>query len=154
MSSRDMPDEAQGCFLVLAATLAFILSTFFTWQELRYRVWGEAVAGTLDEIEEVRGVRNRGWRVIFRFRDKNQQEIVRREFIPLSWTPPAGKDVVVHYIAGTDPFEVRLAGTENRIAPLFFGGTLLFLFVTLGKYYLEARRALATHSPKGWSPRQ
>lgn len=150
MSSRDMPEEGQGCFLVVFATIVFLVSTVFTWQEIRFALWGRTAQGTIDEIEEVRRLRNSGWRVVYRFRDHQQQEIVIRDFVRLSWQPPAGQDVVVHYLS-SDSKEARMAGMENRIAPLIVGGTLLFLFITLARYYREARRAVTMKAPPSWS---
>lgn len=156
-----MDDDTESWKFVagLVAVLAFVASTFFAWQELKYAVAGKTATATVEQVTDISvgrrrtvGLRHYDRNVHYHFRDTDGNDRRDVDWVPLNWLPPPGGTVTVQYLGDRS----RLAGNRNVVGLLLFftsgavvlGGGFLFW-----RHVREATRPKAT-APKPAVPRR
>jgi hypothetical protein len=148
----DEENEVWKFIAGIVAIIAFVISTFYAWMELKYATAGKTAQGTIDRVTDMYSVRRRtagqrGRTVHYHFRDASGE--VRRDSdgVPLDWVrPPSGK-VTIEYLDDTS----RLAGNRKTGALVVFFGSLAMLGVggfLFWRHVREATRPSAPAPPK------
>lgn len=135
----DHDEEFQKFKWILFAGVAFVVSAFVSWKELRFAVWSATAEATVTGTFEVRGGRRSSPKtaVEYTFTDEVGTQRSERDDIPISW--PAPLDVViVQYFPGVEDSS-RIKGNSNPVAVVFFVCCSGWLGFSLFKLYREAQ---------------
>ncbi len=113
-----MGDEMQKVKWILAAGFVFLVSAFFSFNELRYLIWGKTVETRVQEKRIVENTSRRGGkveqlRVAYQFEDAGNRRS-EYDMLPTDWPVPDEGNIAVQYIPG-DPGSSRLAGHWSRM---------------------------------------
>lgn len=145
----DHNDESFRAGVWVVAIVAFIASTWYSWQELNYMASGQVATASITRVIEVerRGRRGARWselQVHYTFAETDgskRDEYVTRD---LDWTPPAAAAggapaIDVQYIPGKRG-RSRFDGEHNALSLLFFFGSLAFVLVKSVLFFIEFNR--------------
>lgn len=141
----DDENEVQKFKWLLIAILAFGISGWYSWTELRYATWGKTVDAEIVRMHETTRRSRRGitstWLVIdYQFSEPGASVRSESDEVPNDNPRPEGGKVAVEYVPGK-PGMSRLAGHRNVIAVVIFGLTLLWLAYQGFQLFREAREA-------------
>lgn len=144
-----MDEEAELVKLkwLIFAGLAFLVSSFFAWTELRYALWSRTTEAEVVDVFETETIGRRGRRipvlaVEYRFTDEAGVPRFERDEVARGWQPPANRRVAIEYFPGENGGS-RLAGNRNWRSLVVFFGTLAVLAFAGWKLWREAREAVA-----------
>lgn len=140
----DTDNETAKFKLILIAAIAFIVSTFFAFQELKYATGGKTTDGIIERLGEARGRRGRTVAVVhYRFRD--EAGTIRKDSsrIGRGFNGGEGDKVRVEYLED----ESRLAGDRNTGALVIFFGSLAALVVGGLLFFRHVREATRPSKP-------
>jgi len=152
-----------GCFVMIVAPVLFVVSSWYSWEELWYAARGQTTEATVNEVREVRNPRRsplfrRGsgamhYGVKYTFTDSaTGEDRTERDEIPRSWDKPEGT-VQVEYLAES-PGWSRLAGNRNYFSVVFFVVGSAALIVSGVLLVREARQAVAeSEAHEAWRRR-
>ena len=148
----DEENEAWKFIAGIVDVIAFIVSTFFAWMELKYATGGKTAQGTVDRVVDAYArVRRRtgqhGRTVYYHFRDASGKLRQGSDGVPLDWIRPPNGVVKVEYLQDTS----RLAGNRNvGMLVLFFGslGAVAVGGFLFWRHVREATRPSAPVPPK------
>lgn len=143
-----MGDEMQKVKWILAAGFVFLVSAFFSFNELRYLIWGKTVETRVQEKRIVENTSRRGGkveqlRVAYQFEDAGNRRS-EYDMLPTDWPVPDEGNIAVQYIPG-DPGSSRLAGHWSRMWVVIF---LLSIAALAFFIYRLAREANEPIRPK------
>jgi hypothetical protein len=147
----DEERELAGCKTVLAISALFLFSTYYSWHEFRYMLWGDTAEAQVTRTFETEEFRRRGRRVKrlaveYSFTDSsNQQTRNERDDVGLDW-PIDGETVLVQYIPG-EPDASRLSGHRSLLSVLFFFGCLIAVAAFVYKMHREVNSPPARRPP-------
>ena len=140
-------DEEAGKFkLMLFVLIAFIVSTFFAYMELKYSTGGRTAEATVDRVAERAGRRRTTRTVYYHYRDTEGNLRNGSDDVDPNWFPPDDGKVMVQYLADTS----RLAGKRNTFALVVFFGSLAAMLVGGFLFWRHVREATRP-SPKPYS---
>ena len=138
-------DEFQRLKLLLIAVVAFAISGWFSWVELKYKVWGAEAEATVDAATPVERRGRRGRRipkldVSFHYTDESTQRSTSHRFdVSQDSNISHGDQFLVQYLPGVEN-SARQGGSIFPI--LFFGGSILFMGWSLFSMAREANQPL------------
>lgn len=138
--------------LAMLAVVVFLISGWYSFQEMRYAVWGRTVEGTVTQVEHRQervyrrrwGSRTRHFTAVtvqFLGVDNTVQSGEFRESGAHAIRPQ--QQLKVQYIPG-DYHMVRLSGEQNWFAIIFFFGGLIAMVGTIVWVGMEANRPYAS----------
>lgn len=137
----DEEQELAGCKTVLVVSVLFLFSTYYSWHEFRYMIWGDTVEAQITRSFETEEFRRRGRRVKklaveYSFVDSaSQQTRNERDDVDPDW-PIGGETILVQYIPG-EPDASRLSGHRSLLSVLFFFGSLIAVAAFVYKMHRE-----------------
>ncbi len=121
-------DEMKQVKFYLGLCVFFLMSMWYSWQEVKYAVWGETSSATVTEVREASSGR-RGRRVLqvsFRYSDADGHSVSEAQMLPLSTVLSEGEEITVEYLPGAED-SARVEGTANLFAVYIFLGSLLVM---------------------------
>jgi hypothetical protein len=115
----DQDEELAKFKWILIAAIAFLVSSYFSYRELKYAVWGATAEATVTRAAETTEMGRRGRRrpmlvVEYTFSDGSTGQRSERDRVPIDWPVPEGT-VTVQYLPGVAGAS-RLAGHSNKFA--------------------------------------
>ena len=147
----DVQNERAGCLAVLAVSVLFILSTFYSWHEFRYALWGETIEARVTRAFETVELTGRGRRieklaVLYSFVDPSNNEVrSERDNVNRDWPAP-GETALVQYIPG-EPGRSRLSGHRHMLSVVFFFACVVALAAFVYRMHREVSRSPARRVP-------
>ena len=140
----DTEDETTKLKFLLFTILAFLVSGFFAYMELKYATGGKTAEATVDRIGETRGRRGRTTTVAY-YHYRDEAGNLRNGSAPLDrdFSPSAGDTIAVEYLDDTS----RPAGQRNTVALVVFFGCLLALAVGGFLFWRHVREATRPAKP-------
>lgn len=126
-------DDVKKVRIALGVFIAFVLSAFFAFEELRYTIWGRTVQAQLLEVRNTRDIGGRGrtepaLAFDYSFDDGELGRRTEKDMVPPDWARPEGNSIAVQYIPGEKDAS-RLAGHRHIGSVVIFGACLLALAV-------------------------
>lgn len=106
---------------ILLASIVLLISTAYSWWELKYRIWGRTAQASISRAYETRSTSRRGkprLAVEYTFTDLKSGSRNERDDVRINW-PLSGDEVLVEYIPGVDNSS-RLLGNSNQLAVWIF----------------------------------
>ena len=146
----DHREEVAKFKWLLFAGIAFLLSAYFSWHELKYAVWGATAEATIVRTFETTEAGRRGTRrhiriVEYNFANEDGARRRERDDVSLDWTVPDDK-VTVQYLPGVEGSS-RIKGNSNMLAVWIFLGCLAWLGFAGYRLYRQAGKAVGGKSP-------
>lgn len=122
----DVEEETWKFKAMLAVLLAFIVSAFFAYVELKYATAGKTTNGTVDRVTNFATRRGYTRTVYYNYRDatgnlRHGSDTLGR----LDDVPDSGDTIVIDYLSDAS----RLHGHRNGGALMIFFGSLIALIV-------------------------
>jgi hypothetical protein len=139
----DEEDELKKFKWLLFATLAFLISTYYSWREFKFFAWGETAEATVTNTFETQsGNRRRTplMAVEYSFTDSSTGPRSERDDVAVDWQLE-GSTVMVQYLPGVADSS-RLLGHSNTLPVWVFFGCLGWLGYNGFKVYREASEAV------------
>ena len=139
----DDDDEIKKFKWLLFATVAFLISTYFSWQEFKFFVWGKTAEATITNTFDTKsgGRRSRPMLAVeYSFSDSATGPRNERDDVPIDW-PISGGTATVQYLPGVADSS-RLLGHSSTIPVWIFVGCLGWLGYNGFKLYKEANEAV------------
>ena len=123
--------EVRKFKLLPVVVLAFLASAYFSFNEMRYAVWGKAITAKLVNVHQASGSRGRQ-RIIVEYEYVDGQGTVRRERDDLSRSAhiPVSEIVEIQYVPGVEDSS-RLRTSANWYAVYIFLAMLVALIAAL-----------------------
>ena len=140
----DTENETAKFKFLLFALVAFLVSGFFAYQELKYSTSGKTAQGTVDRIGEVRGRRGRTTTVAY-YHYRDEAGNLRNGSSPLEndFSPSVGDTIAVQYLADTS----RREGERNTGSVIVFFACLIALGVGGFLFFRHVREATRPATP-------
>ena len=140
----DAEEETVKFKFMLIALVAFVVSGFFAYMELKYATGGKAAQATVDRVGEVPGRRGRTTTVAY-YHYRDDAGNLRHGSAPLDgdFSASPGDTVAVQYLADTS----RLAGQRNTFALVVFFGCLAALVIGGALFWRHVRQATRPATP-------
>jgi hypothetical protein len=129
----DVDGEVWKLKALLVAVVVFLISSYYSWYEFRYAVWGQTAQAEVQRVyvtTEFR--RRRAWGsnrdkeklvVEYTFSDATGTQRSERDSVSLNWKPPE-EELLVQYLPGVTGIS-RLSGNSNQFAVWLFLGSLI-----------------------------
>lgn len=132
------------------AGLAFLLSAYASWKEVKFMMWGAtATAEVVSVQEETGGRRRRSYLAVeYRFTEADGTSRSEKDDVPTSYEVTAPGTVNVQYLPGVADSS-RLEGTANNTALFVFVGSIGWVAWTLYSFYREAHAPVGPRSRRG-----
>jgi hypothetical protein len=143
-------DGSAGCLVCLVFVAALFVSGCFTIAEVRYWIFGRTATAVVTRVQEPKATEESDGEFEIRYSFVDAATNATREegdAVPASWGPPP-QEVPVCYVPGRAGSS-RIVGNESYVAVWIFSIAALCTLALLGYAYLQARRALAPHRPRG-----
>ncbi|MCA9018312.1 MAG: hypothetical protein KDA77_23525, partial [Planctomycetaceae bacterium] len=125
----DQDEELAKLKWILAAGVAFLVTGYLSFQELKYAVWGTTTEATVTRtFETSTGSRRRSKMLLaveYTFTDKEGQSHNERDDVPIDWPTP-GPKVNIQYLPGVEDSS-RLEGHSSKVAVWMFLGCCVLL---------------------------
>lgn len=135
---------------MLVAGVLFLFSAYFSYQELRYAIWGQSAEARITSISpyrSTRGLRRRTRQAVrYSFVDEQGQTRDERDDVRSTWQP-SGETVTVAYIPGVADAS-RLASNTRWYAVWLFLICVAWLAYQFVAVIREANRPIASSRPK------
>ena len=138
----DEEEELAKLKWILFAGIAFLLSGYFSFQELKFAVWGTTAQAEVTNTFETRNSRRGGslLAVEYTFTDKEGKHYSERDDVPSSWPSP-GPKVTIQYLPGVEDCS-RLEGHSSKVAVWVFFGCCAWLAYSGYQLYQLASEAV------------
>ena len=138
----DQESEVRRFKWILGSAAMFLLSGCYSYDELKYAMFGKHVDAHVLQKNEFNDARLRGPNVRmiavkYQFAEAGGGIRSERDNVPLDWPFTAGDTVRVQYIPGV-PDRSRLAGNNNLFPVAIFTVCLVLLGVSAFKLWREA----------------
>jgi hypothetical protein len=151
---NDDEDGSAGCLVCVVFVVTLLVSGCFTLAEARYWIFGRTTTAVVTRVQEPKATEESDGEFEIRYSFVDSATNATREegdAVPASWGPP--QEVPVRYIPGRAGSS-RIVGNESYVAVWIFAIAALGTLTGLGYVYLQAKRALAPHRPRGVPPRR
>jgi hypothetical protein len=140
----DTDNETAKFKFILFVVVAFLVSTFFAYMELKYSMSGKTTQGTVDRLGEVRGRRGRTTPMVYyHYRDEAGNLRHGSSSIDGGFNADVGDKVGIQYLDDTS----RLAGSRNTMSLIVFFGSLVALVVGGFMFWRHVREATRPSKP-------
>jgi hypothetical protein len=140
----DTESETAKFKFILIAAIAFIVSTFFAYIELKYAMGAKTTDGIIERLGESRGRRGRSVPMVYyRYRDDAGMLRHGSSRIGRGFNGGEGDKVRIEYLEDTS----RLAGERNTGALVVFFGCLAALCVGGFLFWRHVREATRPAKP-------
>ena len=145
----DEDNELEKAKFVLAFAGVFLISTYFAWDAMRYKVFASTADARVVRTYESTDIGRRGRRtprlgVEYQFTDKSGATVTEKDEVSLDTAISSNGAIRVEYLAGIRDSS-RIAGTRSAALPiLFFVGSLIGLAVFIVKLAREANAPIKT----------
>lgn len=136
----DQDEELAKLKWILAAVVAFLVTGYLSFQELKYAVWGTTAEATVTRTFETRERRRNLLAVEYTFTDTEGTSHSERDDVPSDWPTP-GPKVTIQYMPGVEDSS-RLEGHSSKVAVWMFLGCCLLLAFAGFKLYQMASDAV------------
>lgn len=144
----DEEEELSKLKWLLIAVVVFLVSGFFSYQELKYAVWSTTTEADVTrtyttEVSSGRRFRRRRKKVLaveYTFTDKDGSQHSERDKIPIS-APTPGPKVTIQYFTGVENSS-RIKGYSRKLAVWIFLGCCVWLGYAGFKLYRLASEAV------------
>lgn len=146
----DDQEGSAGCLLCVGFVVALVVSACFSIREARYGIFGRTATATVTRVQAPRPTDDSDGVFEIRYSFVDSSSNASREegdSVPASWGPPA-QEIPVRYLPG-HAGSSRIVGNESYLPVWIFAITALCALTGLGYVYLQAKRALAPHPPRG-----
>ena len=146
----DEEEELAKFKLMLAALVAFLISGYFSYQELQYALFGKTATAQITRTFDTYSRGRRGRRIPklgieYRYTAANGELYDETEYVSPGYAVPADNQLVVQYRPGVENSS-RISGTGNTFWVFIFFGCVAWLAYSGFKLYREASEAV--HGPK------
>ncbi|QDT98225.1 hypothetical protein [Gimesia aquarii] len=146
--SMDEEEELSKLKWLLIAVVVFLVSGFFSYQELKYAVWSTTTEADVTrtyttEVSSGRRFRRHRKKVLaveYTFTDKDGNHHSERDDIPIS-APIPGPKVTIQYFSGVENSS-RIKGYSRKLAVWIFLGCCVWLGYAGFKLYRLASEAV------------
>jgi hypothetical protein len=140
----DTDNETAKLKFILFVGIAFLVSTFFAYVELKYSMSGKTAQGTVDRLGEARGRRGRTTPMVYyHYRDEAGNLRHGSSSIDGDFNADVGDTIAIQYLDDTS----RLAGSRNTMALFVFFACLLGLVVGGFMFWRHVREATRPAKP-------
>jgi len=144
----DNEDELAQFKRIIMAIIVFLMTMYFSYQEMKYVIWSTTaeatVTRTFETAESAGRFRRRELLAIeYTFTDEDGQSHNEREDIPLDHPAP-GERITVEYIPGVEDSS-RIEGYSSLIPIWIFLGCCAWLGYEFFKLYREANEPVSRH---------
>ncbi|MCA9074285.1 MAG: hypothetical protein KDA93_04570 [Planctomycetaceae bacterium] len=134
--------EQRNAGLLVAAVIAFVISGWYSFNELKYALRSTTVTATVTRQYEFTVPTRHGQSgprlgIEYEFTNAAGDTQHDKDWVPLPSELEGQPSVEVQYLPSTDG-DSRLAANRSVIGPVFFGGCLLFLAFSLAQLIREA----------------
>jgi hypothetical protein len=139
----DEEEELKKFKWLLVAVITFLISTYYSWQELKFLVWGQTAQATVTNTFETSSGGRRSKPLLaveYTFTDSATGPRSERDDVPIDWPVPESS-VTVQYLPGVADSS-RLNGRSSRSAILIFLACVGWLGYQGFKLYKEANEAV------------
>lgn len=136
----DQDEELAKFKRILIAGCIFLMAGYFSYQELKYAIWGTTAEATITRTFDTRERRRDLLAVEYTFSDEEGRRISERDDVPIDWPLPEDK-VSVQYIPGVKDSS-RLEGHSSTVAVWVFLGSCAWLGFSFYKLFKEASEAV------------
>ena len=136
----DVEAEGTHAFVWLAVLIAFLVSTLFVWNELRYAVLGKSAEASVLRTYHVTGRHGTYYFVEYEYRGADGRPVTDNDGISPDWPAPSSGKVNVTYVSG-ESSSSRLAGHRHYVPILFFIACLAALGFAAVKWWREGEDA-------------
>lgn len=136
----DQDEELAKLKWILIAGVAFLVSGYLSFQELKYAIWGTTAEANVTRTYETRERRTNLLAVEYTFTDDEGKSHSERDDVPSDWPTP-GATVMVQYLPGVEDSS-RLEGHSSKLAVWMFLGCCLLLVFAGFKLYQMASDAV------------
>ena len=133
-------DELAKFKRILFAGIAFLVSAYFSYKELKFAVWGTTADATVTRTFETKNRRTPLLAVEYTFLDEAGKSHSERDDVSLDW-PVESEIMTVQYLPGVDDSS-RLAGHSNKVVVWIFLACTAWFAVSGFKLYKEANDAV------------
>jgi hypothetical protein len=151
----DDDEGSAGCLLCVGFVVTLLVSGCFSIVEARYWVCGRTATATVTRVQPPKPTDDSDGVFEIRYSFVDSSSNAPREeadSVAASWGPPP-HEVSVRYLPGRAGSS-RIAGNESLLAVWIFAIAALCTLALLGYAYVQAKRALAPHRPRGVPPRR
>lgn len=139
----DEEEELKKFKWLLVAVIVFLISTYYSWQELKFLAWGETAQATVTNTFETSSGSRRSQPLLaveYSFTDSATGPRSERDDVPVDWPLPEGP-ITVQYLPGVADSS-RLEGRSSRAAVIIFLACVCWLGYNGLKLYREASEAV------------
>ncbi|MFK7778754.1 MAG: hypothetical protein QM501_11670 [Gimesia sp.] len=137
----DEEEELAKLKWILIAGIAFLVTGYLSFQELKFAVWGTTAEANVTRTFETRASRrSRLLAVEYTFTDKEGKHHSERDDVPIDWPTP-GPKVNIQYMPGVEDSS-RLEGHSSKIAVWIFFGCCVWLGYSGFQLYQLASEAV------------
>jgi len=146
----DDDEGSAGCLLCVGFVVTLLVSGCFTIREARYWIFGRTATATVTRVQPPKPNDDSDGVFEIRYSFVDSSSNASREegdSVEASWGPPP-QEISVRYLAGRAGCS-RIAGKESHWAVWTFAITALCGLAGLGYVYVQAKRALSPHRPRG-----
>lgn len=138
----DEDAEQRKAGLLIAAVVAFVISGWYSFNELKYFLWSHTVTATVTRTYEFTVPTRHGQSgprlgIEYEFTDADGETRHDKDWVPLPSEVRGQAGVDIQYLPGPEG-DSRLAANRSVIGPVFFVGCLLFLLFNLAQLIREA----------------
>ena len=127
---------------ILFAVLAFLVSAYFSYGELKFAGWGKTAEAKVTRTHQTRNFSKRLLlRVEYQFTEADGTGRSERDDVAIDWPAPGTGNVTVQYLPGVAGSS-RLLGNSNMMAVYIVLGCLAWLSFSGYKLWREANEAL------------
>jgi hypothetical protein len=122
----DVEDETAKFKMFMAAVVVFLFSAYFSYEELKYSLWGKVTSATVTQVVHVPARRRSPAHQLVKYSYQEQGGASGTGEFKASESShvDTGAELEVQYLAGDDS---RLNGEKNTISVIVFFVTLAFL---------------------------
>lgn len=136
----DQDDEIRKFKMILVAGVAFLFSAYFSWQELKFAMWGESAEARVTRTFETAERRQPLLAVEYTFEDQKGRSYRERDDLPISFSAP-GEVVTVEFLPGVEDSS-RIEGHSSMASVWVFLACLSWLGYSSYKLYRETSEAV------------
>jgi hypothetical protein len=133
-------DELAKFKRILLAGVVFLISAYYSYQEIKFAIWGATAEATVTRTFETKVKRRQLLAVEYKFSDEDGKRYSERDDVPIDWPVPASV-VTVQYLPGVDDSS-RLEGHSSSAAVWIFLACSAWLAFSGYKIYKEASEAV------------
>lgn len=143
-------EEVQKFKGILFAFIVFLISTAYSWWELKFLIWGRTAQASISRAYETRSTSRRGrprLAVEYTFVDVQTGSRDERDDVRIDWEL-TGDQVLVQYLPGVANSS-RLVGNSNQIAVWIFFVCVAWLAYQGVSLYREATEPIQKIRSRG-----